>query len=82
MPRRASAEAPRKGFNPACAPRFSDKNRVHLRLSEFSEAAHKAAASGESAEVKSIEEEVDRVDAKLWDPTDDELSEIRSSLDE
>lgn len=63
-------------------PKFSEKNRPHLRLAELSEAAHKAAAAGESAEVKRIEDEVDQVAAKLWDLTDEELAEIRSSLEE
>ncbi len=49
-------------------------------LVDLSEAAHKATASGEADEVKKIEEEVDRVAAKLWELTDEELSEIRSSL--
>ncbi len=61
-------------------PEFSERNRVHLRLAELSEAAHKAAASGDDAKVKSIRDEVDQVAAKLWNLTDEELAEIRLSL--
>ena len=63
-------------------PKFSEKNRIHVRLAELSAAAHKFASSGDQAEVKRIEDQVDRVAAKLWDLTDEELSEIRSSLEE
>ena len=65
-----------------CIPRFSEGNRVHLSLSELSEAAHKAAASGDTAGVKRIEDEIDRVAAKLWDLTDAEISEILASSEE
>lgn len=63
-------------------PGFSEKNLAHLRLGELSEAAHKAADSGDTAEVERIEDEVDRVAAKLWDLTDEELAEIRASFGE
>ncbi|MGH9428641.1 MAG: SAM-dependent DNA methyltransferase, partial [Terriglobia bacterium] len=62
-------------------PTFSEKNPVQLRLAELSEAAHKITASGDMTKVKSIEDEVNRVAAKLWDLTDAELSEIRASLE-
>lgn len=58
--------------------RFSRKSRTHARLSQLSEAAHKA--THDAAEVRRIEDEVDRVAARLWDLTDEELAEIRSSL--
>lgn len=64
-----------------CIPRFSEKNHAHLRLAQLSEAAHKAAATGNDAEIKRIEDEVDRIAAKLWNLTDEEISEIRSSLE-
>lgn len=68
---------------PAAANRtFSEKDHIHLKLSELSEAAHKAAASGDAAEIKRIEEEVDRIAAKLWNLTEEELSEIRACLEE
>jgi hypothetical protein len=63
-------------------PTFSDKNRLHVRLAELSEAAHKGTTSRNGAEVKRIEAEADGVAAKLWDLSDDELAEIRASLEE
>lgn len=63
-------------------PKFSKSNRTHARLAEFSEAAHKAAAKGEAAEVKRIEEQIDLGAAKLWGLSDDDLAEIKRSLEE
>lgn len=62
--------------------KFSGDNRVHLRLSELSESAHRATASGEAAGVNRIEEQVDQLAAKLWDLTGEELAEVRASLAE
>jgi len=61
---------------------FQEKNHIHLKLAALSEAAHKAASAGSTAEVKRIEEEVDHWAAKLWDLSKAELAEIRSSLEE
>ncbi len=61
---------------------FLPTNRVHLRLAELSEAAHKAAVKVDAAEVRRVEEEVDRWAAKLWGLTDKELAEIKRSLEE
>jgi hypothetical protein len=63
-------------------PRFSASNRIHQRLAELSEAAHRAVANGESAEVARIEEDIDRTAARLWGLSDDELAEIKRSLEE
>lgn len=63
-------------------PKFCKTNRTHLRLAELSEAAHKAAAEGDSAEVAKIEEAIDRAAARLWGLTDEELAEIKRSLEE
>jgi hypothetical protein len=63
-------------------PQFSKGNRTHARLAELSQAAHKAVAKGETEEVTRIEEEIDRAAAKLWDLSDDDLAEIKRSLEE
>lgn len=62
------------------APKFSDKNHIHLKLMELSEAAHKAAADDERGRIAEIEEEIDHRCCALWGLNDDELSDIRSSL--
>lgn len=63
-------------------PQFSKDKKTHLRLAELSEAAHRAAAKSQSAEVKKIEEEIDRAAARLWSLSDEDLAEIKRSLEE
>jgi len=63
-------------------PEFSPQNKLHARLADLSEAAHKAVAKGDTAELKKIEEQVNHWAAKLWGLTDDELAEIKRSLEE
>ncbi|HPD60369.1 MAG TPA: N-6 DNA methylase, partial [Thermodesulfobacteriota bacterium] len=63
-------------------PTFSDKNPAHLKLAELSETAHKAALADDMEEVMRIEEEIDLYAAKLWDLSEDELAEIKRSLEE
>ena len=63
-------------------PIFSGKNRNHKRLSALSHAAHIAATKGETTELECIEAEIDQWAAKLWNLSDEELAEIRRSLEE
>jgi methylase of polypeptide subunit release factors len=63
-------------------PRFSQKDKIHSRLAELSDAAHKATAKDDNAEVKGIEDEVDHWAARLWGLSDEELAEIKRSLEE
>ncbi|MBI4567101.1 MAG: N-6 DNA methylase [Planctomycetes bacterium] len=69
-------------LNNISVPQFSKSNRTHARLAELSEAAHKAAAKGETAAVKKLEEAIDLASAKLWSLSDDDLAEIKRSLEE
>jgi SAM-dependent methyltransferase len=64
------------------APRFSPKKRLHQQLAEISEAAHQAAAVGNEAELRRLEEEIDTCVARLWDLSDEELLDIKQSLEE
>jgi SAM-dependent methyltransferase len=63
-------------------PKFSEKNNVHARIARLSEAAHEAAAKGAEAELKITEEDIDHWAAKLWGLSDEELAEIKRSLEE
>jgi len=63
-------------------PRFDAQKRNHQRMAELSEAAHRAAAKGDSAEVARVEAEIDRTAAHLWGLSDDDLAEIKRSLEE
>jgi len=63
-------------------PRFSDRDKAHVRLAELSEEAHKAAAKGDKEALGQIEEEIDRWAAKVWGLSDDDLAEITRSLEQ
>jgi len=63
-------------------PQFAKGNQTHARLADLSLAAHKAAAKDDTAEVKRIEEEIDRVAARLWGLSEDDMTEIKHSLEE
>lgn len=61
-------------------PTFSADNHLHIRLAELSETANKATLAGHTEEVTQTEGKVDRLAAKLWDLSDEELAEITRSL--
>ncbi|MBW2019850.1 MAG: N-6 DNA methylase [Deltaproteobacteria bacterium] len=63
-------------------PKFSRTNQNHVQLAQLSESAHKATGKSDTNEVKNIEEEVDRLAAKLWELSKEELKEIKRSLEE
>lgn len=63
-------------------PQFSDGDRVHTRLAVLSQMAHKVANKGEVTEIKEIEDEIDNLAARLWGLDDEELAEIKRSLEE
>lgn len=61
-------------------PKFNPENNLHLRLAELSQKAHEETAKGN--DVSEIEEEIDLLTAKIWGLTDDELKDIKKSLEE
>ena len=63
-------------------PQFSRDNRTHAKLADLAKAAHRAASRGEEAQLRRIEEDIDRWAGRLWNLTDDELAEIKRSLEE
>ncbi|HHW40560.1 MAG TPA: N-6 DNA methylase [Syntrophomonadaceae bacterium] len=63
-------------------PKYSPRDNIHLHLAHLSEAAHQAAAGGNEAEVQRIEAEIDYFAAQLWGLTEQELSDIKQSLEE
>jgi len=63
-------------------PKFTRGKRIHTKLAELSEQAHEAAKSGNEDEVTKIEEEINHQAAQLWDLTDEEVEEIKRSLEE
>jgi SAM-dependent methyltransferase len=65
-----------------CIPKFDPQNSLHLRLAELSEKAHDLAATGEDKALSEVEEAINHLSAKLWVLSEDELAEIKKSLDE
>jgi hypothetical protein len=63
-------------------PEFSPKKKAHQRLSELSKAAHKATEEDDRGRVRQIEEEIDQLAAEIWTLSNEELAEIRRSLEE
>ncbi len=63
-------------------PEFDAANPVHARLAELSQQAHDLAAAGDAAALSVVEAQVDEAAAKLWGITDEELADIRRSLEE
>jgi len=55
---------------------------MHRALAEASKEAHEAAAQGDEARLREIEDKVDTLAGELWGLTDKELAEIRRSLKE
>ena len=64
------------------APLFSERNEVHQRLAELSQRAHGAVGSGDEAEARRVDEEVDLLVGRLWELSEDEMAEVRRSLEE
>lgn len=63
-------------------PRFSERSRIHLRLAALSREAHQALQEGDRERVTRAEDEIDRWVARLWDLSDEEMADIRRSLEE
>ncbi|MDP2935652.1 MAG: N-6 DNA methylase, partial [Dehalococcoidia bacterium] len=65
-------------------PRFDRSNPLHRSLSTLSQRAHQLAALGKQgeAELRRVDEEIDRVAARLWGITEEELEEIGRALAE
>lgn len=63
-------------------PRFDNKNRVHINLSNRSEKAHEAKQSGNHKKLADIESEIDCLGAELWDISSSELHQICINLGE
>lgn len=63
-------------------PQYDSTNSIHSQLAILSQQAHVATSAGDTAKVKEIEAEIDKLAAKLWGLTDVELQEIQKSLEE
>lgn len=63
-------------------PKFSPDSKTHRRLAELSESAHDATNKDHQDDVSAIQEEIDQWATKLWDLSDDELAEIKRSLED
>jgi len=61
-------------------PKFDSKNSIHKKLASLSKKAHKLASEDAEDELIKTEEEIDRLVAKLYGITNEELREIKKSL--
>ena len=61
-------------------PKYDPTDPVHQALAEASKEAHEAAAQGDEARLREIEDKVDTLAGELWGLTDKELAEIHRSL--
>jgi len=70
-------------FNYLNVPKYDSEKSLHLELSTLSQAAHEAAAKGDTTKVKNkIEPRIDELAAQVWGLTHEELKEIQESLAE
>jgi hypothetical protein len=63
-------------------PYYDLRNPTHHQLSVLSQHAHEATAGGDTAQVQTIETEIDRLAVQLWGLTDAELRDIQANLEE
>jgi hypothetical protein len=63
-------------------PEYDPSDPQHGQLCVLSMQAHEATAHGDTARVREIETEIDRLAAQLWGLTEAELKEIQESLAE
>lgn len=61
-------------------PKFDDKNKICLEISDLSQQAHELAKENKIEEVKVIEEKIDQKVAELYGITNEELEEIKMCL--
>jgi hypothetical protein len=61
-------------------PKFDKENKLHFRIADLSERAHKETAKDN--DISAIETEIDNLAAEIWGLTKEELKEIKTSLEE
>jgi len=63
-------------------PKFDSRNPLHVELAELSKKAHLTGNVDDKDTLQELEEEIDTISAQIWGLTDDELKEIKISLEE
>ncbi len=61
---------------------FDPESPIHTHLADLSRQAHGMAKAGDESALLEVEAQVDQAAAELWDITDQELEDIRRSLEE
>jgi len=62
-------------------PKFNARDGAHKALSQVSRKVHKMVASGDDTiDLTEVEDEIDRLAARLWGMSDAELKEVQASL--
>ena len=65
-----------------CIPKFDSRNPLHVELAKLSKKAHLTANVDDKDTLQELEDEIDIVSAQIWGLTEDELKEIKISLEE
>lgn len=63
-------------------PKFDPASKIHQELAGLSQNAHHATEIGGDVEVKELEQRIDELAAQIWGLTDEEVREIKLSLEE
>ena len=61
-------------------PKFDEKNKLHVELSNLSEQCHDAALKNETKKIAELEMRIDQATASLWSVDDKELEAIKETL--
>ena len=61
---------------------YDPANPIHRQLAALSQQAHQATATENTTQVQEIEAEIDALAAGIWGLAEEELREIRESLEE
>ena len=66
-----------------CIPKFNPTDKVHQELAGLSQNAHHAVSIGDEAGLREIiEPSIDELTAQIWGLTNEELNDIKTSLEE
>ena len=69
-------------LKPLSIPKFKEIDENHNQLVKLSKQCHVAEVSADTDKLSKLEAEIDKVAAKLWDITDNELEAIQGALKE
>jgi hypothetical protein len=63
-------------------PKFDEKNKLHIELSNLSQKCHDSALKNKTKKIAALEKRIDQATAKLWSINDKELEAMQEALRE